>query len=151
MKVSVEDMQRRVRAETGMPGRLAHTALLVAGLGMTTLSASLLLTESALPARTQAAFGAIAVIGIAWAAFAAWVLARRKVLFGRQRIVASRMAVAFTLLFLAGAVGLRERIGYGGVFTAGLLCAAALGAWAQAHRRVAALMERRRALDSGRA
>lgn len=150
MKISVADMQERVRAEVGMPSRLGYTALLVAGAGMAGLSASLLATEPALPARTRIAFALLIVVGLAWASFAGWVLARRRVLFGRQQVVAASMALVITLVFLAGAAAVRERIGYGGIATAAVMCGAALAMLVRARRRVARLSERLRALESGR-
>lgn len=150
MQISVEDMTQRVKAEVAMPSRLGHTALMVAGLGMASLSTSLLLTEPALPGRTQAAFVIITAAGLAWAAFAGWVLARRRVLFGRQEIVAARLAVGMTAVFFAGAIALRERAGAGAVITAAVMCAAAIYLLWRAHQRVARLSERRRVLEGGR-
>ena len=43
-------------------------------------------------------------IGLSWVCFAAWVLTRRRILLGKDRVVASRMAVAFNGLFVAGCV-----------------------------------------------
>jgi hypothetical protein len=150
VKISVEEMQERVRAQVGMPSRLGYTALLVAGAGMAGLSASLLATETALPPRTRLAFALVVVVGLAWASFAGWVLARRRVLFGRQEVVAASMAVAITVVFLAGAAAVRDRIGYGGVATAAVMCGAALVMLVRARGRVARLSERLRALESGR-
>lgn len=150
MQISVEDMKQRVKAEVALPSRLRHTALLVAGLGMATLSTSLLLTEPALPGRTQAAFVTMALAGLAWAVFAGWVLARRRVLFGRQEIVAARLAVAITVVFAAGAIAVRERTGGGAVITAAAMCAAAIFMLWRAHHRVARLSARRRVLEGGR-
>jgi hypothetical protein len=148
-QISVEEMKERVRAEVSMPSRLGHTALMVAGLGMAALSTSLLLTEPALPGRAQAAFVTMTLAGVAWAAFAGWVLARRRVLFGRQQIVAARLAVAITVVFVAGSIAIRERTGSGAVITAAAMCAAAIAMLWHAHRRVALLSERRRVLESG--
>lgn len=149
MKISVADMQERVRAQVGMPSRLGYTALLIAGVGMAGLAATLLATEPALPPRTRIAFALLVAAGLAWASFAGWVLARRRVLFGRQQVVAASMAVVVTLVFLAGAAAVRDRIGYGGVATAAVMCAAALVMLVRARRRVARLSERLRALESG--
>ena len=88
MAISVDDMQKRVRSELSTGSRLAHTAVGVAGLGMTALALSLLATEPVLPARTRAAFVVIALGGLAWAAFASWVLTRRRVLLAGHHVAA---------------------------------------------------------------
>ncbi|MDQ3069860.1 MAG: hypothetical protein M3R55_09050 [Acidobacteriota bacterium] len=149
MKISVEEMQHRLHQEVSLPSRLAHTALLVAAAGMSGVAGSLLLTEAALPTRTRAAFAVIVLIGAAWAAFAVWVLARRKTLFGRQQIIAARMAVVFTAVFLAGSIGLRDTLGRGAIAVSALMFLIA-GAWLiVAGRRVARLEARRLALRRG--
>lgn len=102
---SADELRRRLAAEIALPSRVGYTALLLAGLAMAAATGSLLATEPGLPARTQAAFATIAAVGIAWAAFAAWALARRRVLFASHRVIAARMAVTFSGLFTAGALG----------------------------------------------
>ena len=150
MTVSVEEMQKQVREEIAMPSRLGHTALFTAGLAAAGLAISLLLTEPALPARTIVAFSLLALVGCAWSGFAAWVLVRRRVLFGRQRIVAARMALGITLVFLSGAVWLRDTLGLAAIVTAALMVGAAITMHGLASRRVAKLAARRRSLESGR-
>ncbi len=84
--------------------RLAYTALLLAGVTMSGVTISLLLGEPALPGRTRIAFAAIAAMGLAWAVFSAWVLTRRRVALGWHRVIAARIAVAFSSVFTLGAV-----------------------------------------------
>ena len=146
-------VRRRLTAELALPSRLGHTALLLAGLAMAALAAAHLVTEPGLPMRTRVAFGAIGAAGIAWAGYALWVLARRRVLFARHRVVAARMAVAFTATFTAGALLAGLQSGR----TAGALAAAAAGAvmlaaavtvLVRAGRRVRELTRRQREIET---
>jgi hypothetical protein len=98
-----------------MPSRLGHTALLTASAIVAVVVTSLLLTEPALPARTQWAFLAIIVIAVAWMAYATWVLMRRRVLFGTQRVAAARLACLFTIAGFAGSIAVRDQVGSGAV------------------------------------
>src|SRR3954467_1929601 len=122
MTISVEDMQNRMRSELSTGSRLGHTAVGVAGLGMAALALSLLATEPVLPARAQAAFAVIALGGLAWAAFAVWVLTRRRVLLASHHVAASALATALSTIFLTGAIVLREHAGLLAIgFNAGML------------------------------
>ncbi|MBE1496378.1 hypothetical protein H4696_003478 [Amycolatopsis lexingtonensis] len=49
------------------------------------------------PARTQAAFAALIAVGLAWAAFAGWVLSHRRPLFARDQVVGARLALAVSV------------------------------------------------------
>ena len=149
MTLSVEDMQKQMARELSLPARLGHTALLVVSASVSALTASLWLTEPALPLRTHIAFGAIVVIGLAWTGFAWWVLANRRVMLANQRVIASWMAVGFTALFLVGAVILRSRIGNGGVVVSAAFLAVAGVNAIVARRRFVRLVERRRSLERG--
>lgn len=145
---SAAEIRRRLAGELALPSRLGHTLLLVAGLGGAGVTGALLLTEPALPARTRIAFAVMVVVGLAWAAFAAWVLARRRVLLATHRVVAARLAIAVTALFTAGAVAVAVGAGGapGGWAAAGVgvaMLGAALLLHAQARRRMAALARRR--------
>jgi hypothetical protein len=137
--------------ELSVRSRVGHVALLVASLLMAIAIASLWLTEPALPLRAHVAFAAMVGIGLSWAGFSVWVLARRRVLLARHSVVAGRMAVTFTALFVVGAliVGYTSA-GAGGYVAAGLgavMLGVAIALLVRARRRFAALMERRQTLE----
>ena len=90
--------------ELSMPSRLGHVCLLIAASLMTVAIGSLWATEPVLPVRTQWAFGAMVVVGLSWAGFASWVLRRRRPLLAHDRVVAGWMSVAFTSVFVLGAL-----------------------------------------------
>lgn len=140
-------------AELSLPARIGHGLLLLAALGMTVAIGSLWLTEPALPPHTRFAFAAMMPIGAAWVIYAGWVLARRRVLFARHRIVAGRMALLFASLFTVGALALGVAMRSPAGFVAALLgcgmVAAAVAMLIAAHRRVAALTSRLAALRAG--
>jgi hypothetical protein len=145
------DLRRLLDKELSRPSRIGYVTLLVASLTMTVVVASLWLTEPVLPARARVAFALMTVIGLSWTAFAGWVLATRRMLLGRDSVVAGRMAVTFTTTFVIGAL----TVGYMGGGTApyaagtmGLgLLAAAIALLVRAHRRVAHLTARRETLE----
>jgi hypothetical protein len=147
MTLSVEDMQKRLARELSLPARLGHTALLVVSASVAALIGSLWLTEPSLPLRTHIAFGAIVAIGLAWTAFAWWVLANRRVMLANQSVIATRMALGFTALLLIGAVILRSRLGTGAIVMGAALFAVASVNALVAHRRFARLVEMRRSLE----
>jgi hypothetical protein len=101
--------------------------------------------------RCQLAFGVMIGIGLSWVAFALWVLTHRRLLLARHRIVAGRMAVTFTALFLAGALAAGYQSGARAAFAAAALGIVMLGAAVamllQAHRAFDRLTARRRALE----
>jgi hypothetical protein len=148
MAISVEDMQNRMRSELSTGSRLAHTAVGVAGLGMAALALSLLATEPVLPVRTQAAFAVIAVGGLAWAAFAGWVLTRRRVLLAQHHVAASALATVLTAVFLTGAIVLRAQAGLLAIGFNAAMLAFAIAWLLRARRRVAGLRARAEALDT---
>jgi len=84
--------------------RVGHVLLLLAAATMATITGSLWITEPALPLRTATAFVVMTGMGLSWVAYAAWVLTSRRVLLGRQRVVAARMAALFSAVALAGAL-----------------------------------------------
>lgn len=143
--------QRLADAELSPPSRLSYVTLLLVALMVTVVVGSLWLTEPALPLRTQLGFAMMVVIGLSWVAFALWVLARRRVLLARHRVVAGRMAVTFTALFALGALTLGYETGraapYGAAATGLVLLAGAVAILAQANRTVARLTERRQTLE----
>lgn len=122
---SAGELRQRLASELALPSLIGYTALLLAGLAAAAVTGSLLATEPGLPARTQAAFAVITGAGFAWAAFAAWVLARRRVLFASHRVIAALMGLAFSGLFTAGALGVWLA---GSRQQPGALAAAAVGA-----------------------
>jgi hypothetical protein len=100
---SISDMQRALASELSVGARIGHTLLLLTSFSVAAVTAALVLTEPALPPATLAALVMVTVVGLAWTAFAGWVLTRRRVLFASHRIVAARMAVAFSALYTVGA------------------------------------------------
>lgn len=144
-------LQRLTERALSTRSRYGHVALLLVALMMCVVLGALLATEPALIARTQAALAVMLGIGAGWVAYALWVLRHRRPLFGSHRIVAGRMAVAFTALFLAGAVAMTFTTGgavfyWAAVAGAGML-ALAIAILIQAHRHVARLQARRRELE----
>lgn len=149
MTLSIEDMQKQMARELSLGSRLGHTALLVVSATVSALTASLWLTEPPLPLRTRIAFAAIVAIGLAWSGFAWWVLANRRVMLANQRVIASRMALAFTALFLIGAIVLRSRLGIGGIGVSAAFFAVAGVNAIVARRRFMRLAALRRSLERG--
>jgi len=150
--LSAADIQRVVAAELGLPSRLGYTLLLLASLAGVGVIVALLVTEPALPARTRIAFALIIAIGLSWAAFATWVLARRHVMLAGHHVVAARMAVAFTSLFTLGgsiiaAVAGKRDTAYTIVGVGLTMLTVAIVRLVRARRRVAALSKRRAALE----
>ena len=140
-------------AELSLKARVAHVALLLVALIATAGLLSLWLTEPALPARTHAAFALLVAINVSWTLYALRVLTHRRVLFARHRIIAGRMAVTFTSVFLAGAVAVGVTTGAAAAFlAAGLgvgMLVAAVAVLARAHRAHARLTARRLELERG--
>lgn len=145
------DLHRLLEGELSLRSRLAYVALMLASSAMTVVILSLWVTEPALPLRTTVAFAAMTAIGGSWIVFAGWVLARRRVLLGRDRVVAARMAIAFTSAFALGALLAFYTTGGPAAFAALLmglvLLAAAIAMLLRARRRVARLTERRDAIE----
>jgi hypothetical protein len=149
-----DTLRHLLDAELSLKARLAHVALLIAaGLGTAALL-SLWLTEPGLPARTHAAFVVLVAMNVSWSLYALRVLTRRRVLFARHRIIAGRMAVTFTSVFLAGAIAMGVTTGAAAaVLAAGLgvvMLAAAVALLARAHRAHARLTTRRLELERER-
>jgi hypothetical protein len=97
-------IRRLAQDEMSVKARLGYVALLLVASAMTVGLVSLWVTETWLPLRAHLAFGGMVVIGFSWTAFSIWALATRRVLLARDRLIAGRMSVAFTALFLAGAI-----------------------------------------------
>jgi hypothetical protein len=147
---SLQDVRKLAGGELSLKARLGYVALLLVSAGMTTVILSLWLTEAVLPLRTQLAFGVMSVIGASWVAFSTWALATRRPLFARDRVIAGRMAVAFTALFLAGAIAAvivtNNAAAYAVLFTGAVMLAVAIHVLRGARRRFVELMGRRAAL-----
>jgi hypothetical protein len=145
-------------AELSFKARMGYVALLLASAAMTVVVIPLWLTEPSLPARTQAAFGAIALIGLSWCALACWVLRARRPLFARDRLIAGRMAMGFTALFalaaLTAVILSASPAAYGALAMGVAMLAVATAVLVGARRRFMSLVARReelqRALSSGR-
>jgi hypothetical protein len=149
---SLQEVRQLADGELSLKARLGYVALLLAASGMTTVILSLWLTEAALPLRTQGAFGVMSLIGASWTAFCAWALATRRPLFARDRVIAGRMAVAFTALFLAGAIVAvivaNNTAAYAVLFTGAAMLALAIRVLLGARRRFEELLARRAQLTS---
>ncbi|MGW0822501.1 transmembrane transport protein [Streptomyces sp. NPDC002845] len=94
-----KELERALAAEVSLGARMRHVAVGLAGGCAAALIAVLWATEPhPLPARTQAAFAGLIAIGLAWAAFAGWVLSRRRPLFARDRVLGARLALVVTVV-----------------------------------------------------
>jgi hypothetical protein len=103
---SLGDLERLTRTELSRAARLGHVLLALAASALTIVVVSLWLTEPALPLRTQVAFALLSVIGVGWITYSLWVLRTRRVMLARHRMVAGRLAVAFSGVFTAGCLAL---------------------------------------------
>jgi hypothetical protein len=148
-RVSIADIQRLAAAHLSLPSRVGHVSLLMASAMMAATIGSLWVTEPSLPWRTHVAFAVIVSAAVAWAIFATWVLVRRRVLFGTDRVLAARMGLGFSALGAIGltALGLWGHAGRGaylGALMHVVLCGVAAVLLVKARRRVEALSRRRR-------
>jgi len=148
---SIAEAHSLVSGELSTPARLRTVLWLFASSAMATITASLWATEPALPTRTRMAFGAMTLMGLAWAICFTQVLRNRRVLFAHHRVIAGRLAVAFTTIFTASAVAVAALVDppqpaapLAALLGAGMT-AAAVVLLVQAHRR---LRELRRLRDS---
>ena len=144
------DMRRLLDSELSRRSRFGYVALLLASSAMTVVVTSLWLTEPALPLRTQIALLIMSVIGLAWLSLSVWALTTRRVLLGRDGVLAGWMAVTFTATFVLGAALVGLSTGRPGAYAASLLgvglLAVAVVVLMRARRRMASLMSRRDAL-----
>ena len=151
MAESMTMVQKLARGELSVKARLGYVALLLVSSAMTVGLVSLWLTEAFLPLRTHLAFGAMVLIGTAWAALSIWALTTRRVLFARDRVIAGRMSVAFTALFLAGAIVAvlvsGKAAAFGAAATGAVMFVIALRVLSGARRRFVELAARRDALE----
>lgn len=100
----VQELRRLTASELSFPARLRYVGLLLAAVTMTVIVTALLVTEPSLPRRTSIALALLALMGASWIAFAAWVLTHKRVLLGRQRVIAGHLAVGFSAVFSVGAL-----------------------------------------------
>jgi hypothetical protein len=149
---SLQDVRLLAGGELSLKARLGYVALLLIATAMSTVVVSLGLTEAILPLRTQLAFGAMSLIGAAWAGFAAWTLAARRPLFARDRVVAGWLAVAFTSVFVAGAIAAvviaNNAASYAVSLMGVVMLVTAVRILVVARRRFADLLARRVALEA---
>jgi hypothetical protein len=156
MKTQMESMamvRKLAQGELSVKSRLGYVALLLVSSAMTVVIVSLWLTEAYLPMRAQLAFGAMSLIGSSWTALSIWALTTRRVLLAHDRVIAGRMSVAFTALFLAGAITAVVLTATPAAFvalaTGAVMFIAALRVLTVARRRFAELIERRSQLEGG--
>jgi len=149
---SLEHIRRLAQGELSMKARIGYVALLLVAAAMTAMVLSLWLTEPALPARTQAAFGVMSLIGGAWVSFALWALMARRPLFARDAVIAGALSVVFTSMFVTGAlvavIVSGAAAAFGALGTGVVMLAISVWNLASARRRHAALAARRRELES---
>jgi LPXTG-motif cell wall-anchored protein len=145
------ELRRLTVLELSRGARAGYVCLLLGASAMTAIVGALLLTEPSLPQRTSIALAVMVAMGLSWMGFAAWVLTRRRILLGKDRVVASRMAVTFSSLFVAGCVVAAAMTGAASAFAAmalGLLMlGVAAGLWIRARRQVEHLATRRQELE----
>lgn len=148
---SPESVRRLLNAELSLASRLGYVGLALAAAMMTAIVGSLWMTEPPLPLRTQIGFGVMVGIGLSWVGFAVWVLTHRRPLLAGHRIVAGRMAVAFTSLFVLGAVAVGVATGGSAPYAAAALglamLAVAVVLLRRGHVTTARLRERRAILE----
>lgn len=142
-----DDLRQLTALELSLPSRLRYVALLLAASAMSAIVIALLVTEPRLPPRTSMALGVMAVIGVTWMVFAAWVLTRKRVLLGSHRIVAGRLAIAFSAVFVIGAAAIGWTTSSASSYAAAAMGAAMLSVavtmLARAKRQFAQLSKRR--------
>jgi hypothetical protein len=155
-KSSVPNLALQLQQITGQAlsvrARFGHVALLLAAVAMSIVLGALLATEPLLPTRTAVAFTVMLVMALSWTAYAIWVLRNRWTLLANHRIVAGRMAVTFSSVFTAVALGVGvtagASAGYLAAATGAVFIAASVLLLLRAHRQRAQLLARRRQLES---
>lgn len=91
------ELERALAAEVSLRSRMRYVSVGLAGLCGAVLVAVLWATEpDPLPMRTQAAFGGLIAVGLAWACFATWALRRRRPLFAQDQVLGARLALVVT-------------------------------------------------------
>jgi hypothetical protein len=147
----IDDLRRVTASELSLSARTGYLGLLLAAATMTVVVSALLVTEPALPLRASIALGVLAAIGLSWVGFAVWVLSNRRILFGRHRVVAGRMAVGFSVVFCVGALAVGYATSSRSAFVAAvmgaLMIVIATTMSMRARRRVEQLSKRRDELE----
>ena len=147
----IDDLRRLTASELSPTARTGYVGLLLAAAAMTAGVSALLVTEPALPLRASIALGVMAAIGLSWVGFSAWVLSNRRILFGRHRVVAGRMAVGFSVVFCVGALAVGYAASSRSAFVAAamgaLMIVIATGMLVRARRSVEQLSKRRDELE----
>lgn len=142
-----DELRHLTTLELSLPSRLRYVALLLVASTMSAIVTALLVTEPRLPLRTSIALGVMGVIGVTWMAFAAWVLTRKRVLLGSHRIVAGRLAILFSTVFVIGALTVGWTTSTAAPFAAaamgGVMLSVAVMMSILAKRRCARLSKRR--------
>ena len=142
-----DDLRQLTALELSLPSRLRYVALLLVASAISAIVIALLVTEPSLPLRTSMALGVMAVMGVSWMIFAAWVLRRKRVLLGSHRIVAGRLAVAFSTVFVIGAVAVgwttSNASPYAAAAMGAVMLSVAVTMLARAKRQFARLSKRR--------
>jgi uncharacterized membrane protein YfcA len=98
------DIQRMLRAELSLKSRVMYVIGLLFTATLAVALLSLWLTEPYLPIRTHVAFALLVLINFGWSVFCAWVLTRRKILYGLQAVIAGRLATLWTAVFTVGSL-----------------------------------------------
>lgn len=133
------------------PARLGHVGLLLASLAMCVVLVALLLMEPAIPMQTRIAFGVMLAMSLSWTGYAIWVLKNRWTLLANHRIVAGKMAVAFTAIFTTASLAIGFYTGKSTGFLAASMGAAllviAIGLLVRAKQRFSVLQNRRQQLE----
>ena len=151
--ITASDIQRMLRAEFSTKARTAYVVWLLCTATFAAALLSLWLTEPVLALRTHIAFAILVAVNLSWAGFCSWALTRKKVLYARQGVIAGRLAVCWSGVFVAFALVAGWTSGRQG---AGLMASASgllfLGASALMLRRATVrrqqLLELRRTLES---
>ena len=90
-------------------------------------------------------------IGSSWVVFALWVLTHRRILLARHQIVAGRMAVTFTSVFMLGSLAVGYATGRPEAYKAAavgvLMLGLAIVVLVRAHRAFGRLVSRRDVLE----
>ncbi len=156
---SAASVRRAAHGALSMRARVGYVALMIVSVCGAAALVSLWATEPGLPWRTHVGFAAMTALCVGWASLAAWVLSRRRVLLGYDRVLAGRMAVTGSGLFLMGTVVAAAVSGrpaaWGGVLLGLAMFAVALVQLRRAARQFLELVTQRdalaRQLDAGAA